>query len=319
MKTIGFVASKKENEYRRAIILDDIKDIKNKEFLYFEEGYGKNLGFSDEDIIKSGCNILSKEKIYDCDIICDPKIGDSEYLDRLKNKTVFGWIHATQNYNITQKFVDNKLTGYAWEKMFEGNRHVFENNNQIAGEAAILHAMTLYGNTFENLRIAVLGKGNTSKGAQNIIKKFTSNIKVYDSKMETEFKNEISNYDVIVNCILWDVNRKDHIIYKNDLKKLKKDCLIIDISCDRNGGIETSFPTTIDNPVYQIDGITHYVVDHTPSLLYKKASISISNEVKKYLDFLIEEKENIILNDALIIKDGIIIDNEINVFQKRID
>ena len=44
--------------------------------------------------------------------------------------------------------------------------------------------------------------------------------------------------------------------------------MIIDISCDRNGGIETSIPTTIENPTYMVEGIRHYVVDHTPSLFY---------------------------------------------------
>ena len=42
----------------------------------------------------------------------------------MKNKTIFGWIHATQNYDITQKCIDNKLTVYAWEKMYDGNRKI---------------------------------------------------------------------------------------------------------------------------------------------------------------------------------------------------
>ena len=62
--------------------------------------------------------------------------------------------------------------------------------------------------------------------------------------------------------------------------------LIIDIACDRCGGIETSVPTTIENPVYYIDGIAHYVVDHTPSLFWKTTSRSLSKEFCKYIDYL---------------------------------
>ena len=61
MRTLGFVISKKENEKRRAIVLEDIKKIKNKKYVYFEEGYGNILGFSDDDILKLGCNILDSE------------------------------------------------------------------------------------------------------------------------------------------------------------------------------------------------------------------------------------------------------------------
>ncbi|MGM9876378.1 MAG: N(5)-(carboxyethyl)ornithine synthase [Bacilli bacterium] len=317
MRTLGFVISKKENEKRRAIVFEDIKKIKNKKYVYFEEGYGNILGFSDDDILKLGCNILDSEKIYDCDIICDPKIGDSVDIDKIKNKIVFGWIHATQNYDITQHFIDNKLTGYAWEKMYDGKRHIFMMNNQIAGEAAVIHAMLLSGKLFENLDIAILGNGNTSKGAQKILNKFDNRVRVYNSSEEKKFKEEIFKYDIIINCILWDVTRKDHIIYKNDLKKLKRGCLIIDVSCDHNGGIESSIPTTINNPMYEVDGVYHYAVDHTPSIFYNDSSVVISNEVVNYIDDLIEGKDNAILDNALIINNGIIVDNEIIKYQQR--
>lgn len=317
MKKFGFLISKKENEKRRALTFNDIQKIINKKNVYFEKNYFKEFGYTDDDILKTGCNVVEREEIYKCDIICDPKIGDSDELEKLNNKTVFGWIHATQNYDITEKFINNKLTGYAWEKMFDRKRHIFDKNNQIAGEAAILHAMVLYGKLFNDLNIAILGNGNTSKGAQKILNKFDSNIDIYTSKDEEMFKIEMHKYDVIVNCILWDVTRKDHIIYKEDLKKLKKGSLIIDVSCDKNGGIETSFPTTIEDPIYIVEDIYHYVVDHTPSLLYKDASEYISKELVKFVDDLIEGNENNILDKALIINNGNIIDEEINKFQNR--
>lgn len=318
MKTIGFLISKKENEFRRAIVLDDIKKIKNKKYVYFESGYGDILGFSDNDLIDLGFGILSNDDIFKCDIIVDPKIGDSEDITKIKNKIVFGWIHATQNYDITQHFIDNKLTGYAWEKMFDDKkRHVFNINNQIAGEAAILHAMIVYGKKIENMNVAVLGNGNTSKGAQNILNKFNNKVTVYTSNDEEKFKREFSDYDIIVNCILWDVTRKDHILYKEDLSKLKNGSLIIDVSCDHNGGIESSVPTTINNPIYEVNGIYHYVVDHTPSILYKNSSAAISHEVINYIDDLIEGKYNKVLDDAKIIENGKIIDKEIIRYQNR--
>lgn len=317
MKKIGFLISEKENENRRALVIKDINRIKNKDYIYFQKGYGKVIGITDEEIEAQGCNVVDKEEILNCDIICDPKIGDEEDLKNIKNKTIFGWIHATQNYDITQTCIDNKLTCYAWEKMYDGNKHIFYKNNQIAGEAAILHATILYGKDFSGLNVAIIGNGNTAIGASKILHKFGAKVEIYTRRMEENFKREMQNYDIIVNCVLWDVNRKDHIINKEDLRKLKKDTLIIDISCDKNGAIETSIPTTIENPIYAIDGVTHYVVDHTPSLLYKYASESISKEVCKFIDNLIEEKEDKILSDALIIKDGEIIDKEINEYQGR--
>ena len=59
----------------------------------------------------------------------------------------------------------------------------------------------------------------------------------------------------------------------------------------------------------------HY--DHTPSILYKDSSVAISHEVINYIDDLIEEKYNKILDDAKIIENGKIIDEEIIKYQGR--
>ena len=141
----------------------------------------------------------------------------------------------------------------------------------------------------------------------------------YDRKTEELFQNELGNFDVVVNSILWDTSRKDHIIYKSDLKRMKSGSMIIDISCDKAGAIETSIPTTIEKPDYIIDGIRHYVVDHTPSLFYKSSSIDISKEVVKYIDFFInnDEESNTILKQAHIIDNGSILDQRIITFQNR--
>ena len=132
-------------------------------------------------------------------------------------------------------------------------------------------------------------------------------------------RKEIEKFDVIVNGILWDVYRKDHIIYRDDLLRMKKRSMIVDISCDRAGGIETSIPTTIENPVYTVHGVLHYVVDHTPALVGYSVTKVLGNELIKYIDDIIEDKSgsNEVLKNATIIKNGKIIDQRIVAFQKR--
>ena len=98
---------------------------------------------------------------------------------------------------------------------------------------------------------------------------------------------------------------------------MKKGAMIIDISCDRAGGVETSIPTTIESPMYQVDGIAHYVCDHTPSLFYKTTTEALSEIVARYCDMLIEGKDDNTLLKAKIIDSGTIIDRRIIEFQNR--
>lgn len=317
MKKIGFPISHKENEDRRALVPADLARIKNVDALYFEKGYGEAIGYEDAEYEKYGVHIASRQEVLEKDIICDPKIGDAEYLLDLSEQTIFGWVHAVQNKDITDKVVGGKLTAYTWEDMFENGKHTFYRNNQIAGEAAVMHAFQCYGDMPYNTKVALLGCGNVATGAKQILTCLGAEVDQYDYSEEKKFKERFTEYDVVVNAILWDTSRTDHIIYREDLKKMKKGSMIIDISCDKNGGIESSIPTTIDDPYYFEEGVMHYVVDHTPSLFAKAASKSISEAVAPFIDYLVEEKENEVLAKANPIVKGEILDKRIIEFQKR--
>lgn len=320
MKSIGLLISTKENEKRRALLPKHIAKIRNKDQLFFEASYGAFFGHSDQEYIDAGANIVSQEEALNKDVVCDPKIGDANYLGNLRSgQTIFGWVHAVQNRSITDCIVSKKISAIAWEDMFDNNRHVFWRSNELAGEAAIMHAFTLYGKLVYECKIALIGRGNVARGAYRILSCMGGSINVYERKTEKLLRTELQNYDVIVNGILWDVCRKDHIIYRADLGKLRKPAMIIDISCDRAGAIETSHPTTIEDPVYYVDGVLHYAVDHTPALVGYSVTDCLGEELIKYLDIIIEDRvsENDVLSRAACILNGIIVDQRINGFQNR--
>ena len=304
MNTIGFPKSRKENENRRALIPEHINLINYPGQLYFESGYGEVLNISDEEYKKYGCHIVSYEEVLKQDVICDPKIGDAEYLGNLQDQIIFGWIHAIQNKDIAEKIKNGKLTVYAWELMYDRGRHVFWRNNELAGEAAVLHAFHCYGQMPYETKVAVIGRGNTARGAIKVLSMLGADIVQYDRNTENLLIDEIEQFDVIVNCVLWDISRKDHIISKKDLHKLKKGAMIVDVSCDKNGGIETSIPTRIEKPTYVIDGIIHYAVDHTPAIFYKTFSKNNSKIIWPYLEQLITNDLSPELKQALLFDNG---------------
>lgn len=319
MKTIGFVISHKENEHRRALLPEDIANyIETPEALTFETGYGEALGINDSDYIAVGAKIGTREEALSKDIICDPKVGDAEYLSELKDQTILGWIHAVQNKDITDKICNAGLTGIGWEDMYCDGRHTFYRNNEIAGEAAIMHAFLRHGVFPYGLKVAVLGRGNAANGAMKALHYLGAQVTIYDRRTEKQLIKDLPNYDVVVNAILWDTSRQDHIIYVEDLKRMKPGAMIIDISCDRAGGIESSIPTTIENPDYFVKGIRHYVVDHTPSLFFKTSTKEISSAVAPYINDLVQGRENPVLTKATCICNGEIIDQRIIDFQSKV-
>lgn len=317
MKTIGFPISTKENEKRRAIVPQEVSLLNQPRSVYIEKGFGEVLGISDEEYKTAGCIICSHEDAIQQDIVCDPKIGDADYLEKMHDgQVIFGWIHATQNRDITEKITKSKLTAFAWEKMFELGRHIFWFNNELAGEAAIINGFQCYGKLPYGTEVAVIGNGNTARGACRVLNMLGAHVMQYNRRQEELLRKEIGRFDVIVNCVLWDVTRNDHIIYREDLKHMKRNAMIIDVSCDRCGGIETSKPTSIEEPTYFVDGIMHYSVDHTPALFYKTFSYNNSKVVYPYIKELLNEEISDTLQNSLIIKNGTIVDHEILYYQQ---
>ena len=316
--TIGFPTSDKENEKRRALLPTDLNQTEKPELFFFEQGYGDVLGYTDEDYLAKGANIVPREETLSQDIICDPKIGDATYIgDLSKGQTIFGWVHAVQNRRLTDKLIERELTAIAWEDMYAAGRHVFWYNNELAGEAAVIHAYTQYGALPYGQKVALIGAGNAARGAFRSLALFGTQIVTYDLNSSPYLREEVNQYDAVINAVLWDPLREDHLLDREDLAHMKPRSLIIDVSCDEAGAIETSVPTTLENPTYEVDGVLHYVVDHTPTLLFRQASKSISEEVAPYLNLLSKGEDNPVLEDATIVKGGEILDTRINKRQHR--
>ena len=289
MKKVGFLISHKSGEKRRAILPSELSIINNKEYVFFEKGYGETLGIRDEEYKNKGVIVLDRDDILKCDVLVDVKLGDADYLDAIeKEKVLCGWAHCVQNIDFTSAVIKGRHTVLAWERMYEKGRYIFYRNREVAGEAAIMQAFMYCGKMPYDCKVAILGNGQTAKGALRILTALGAEVDVYGRKLEQLFIESISDYDVLVNCVLWDTSRKDRIIYREDLRRMKSGAMIIDVSCDPYLEIETSHPTTIDDPVYVVDGILHYAVDNTPAMYPITISKVLSNGFAKYVDHLVE-------------------------------
>lgn len=317
MKTVGLLISHKNGEKRRALLPSDIKKIKNPGNLYFEKGYAASLNIEDREYQELGCNVVSREEALKKDILIDVKLGDADYIESLeKGKILFGWAHAVQSLDFTTAVLKGKHTVFAWEDLYEDGRYIFYKNREIAGEAAILHAIPMMGFMPYEARFAILGNGKTSKGVQRILYGLgAKEVDVFGRRLEKLFRKEMFKYDVIVNCVLWDTNRTDRLIYKEDLKKFKKGTFIVDVSCDPYLEIETSHPTTIENPIYEVDGVIHYAVDNTPALFSKTVSQVLSPRIAELINELVDENIGDMLEKTKVIDKGRVILEDIKKFR----
>ena len=316
-RTMGLLISHKNNEKRRAILPQDVAKLRNPDMLFFETGYGESVGCADDEYRAAGAHVASREEALRCDVITDVKLGDADYLDRLDDgKLLFGWAHAAQGIAFTDACLRKRFTVIAWEEIFEHGRYIFYRNREVAGEAAIMQAFCHYGTMPYECRIAVIGNGQTAKGALRILHGLGATVDVYGRRLERLFREKMFDYDVIVNCVMWDITREDRLIYREDLKKFKPHSLIIDVSCDPHLEIETSHPTTIDDPVYEVDGVLHYAVDNTPAMFPITVTKVLSEGCARIIDDVIEGTPNPALEEATVIENGHIRSESVRRFRE---
>ena len=164
--------------------------------------------------------------------------------------------------------------------------------------------------------VAIIGNGQTAKGAMRILHGLGAKVDVYGRRLEDLFRKNLGNYDVIVNCVMWDISRTDHLIFKEDLARMKPNSMIIDVSCDPHLGIETSHATTISDPVYDIDGVRHYSVDNTPAMFPLTVTKVLSEGNARIFDDVIEGNSVPSIEAATVIRNGHIISKSIREFRE---
>ena len=215
--------------------------------------------------------------------------------------------------------LQGKHSVLAWEEIFEDGRYIFYRNREVAGEAAVLQAFRYCGKMPYDTKVAIIGNGQTAKGAMRILHGLGARVDVYGRKLEGLFRKKMYDYDVIVNCVMWDTARGDHLICREDLKKMRRGTMIVDVACDPHMGIETSHETTIDDPVYTVDGVIHYAVDNTPAMFPKTVSKVLSEGFAPYVDDILEGTMPESLEKAMVIRDGEIYDERIRAFRQARD
>ncbi len=131
----------------------------------------------------------------------------------------------------------------------------------------------------------------------------------------------ISESKIIINGTFQDPNNPLDFVTHDEKACLQKGCLIIDVSCDEGMGFYFAKPTTFKHPMFSVDDIDYYAVDHTPSYLWESATRSISAALIVHLRTILEGREtwknNATIREAINVDKGVIQKKEILRFQNR--
>ena len=331
--------------------------------LVFERGYGERFGIPDSVLEKRFGGVATRaELLGECDGVLLPKPTVEDMLELRKGGILWGWPHCVQQQEITDVAVDRGQTVLAFESMFlwsDGSKgmHLFYRNNELAGYCAVLHALSLRGETGHfgrPLRATVVSFGSVSRGAiralqglgvhdfevytlrppwtvgdrmagglyGRIVREADGSVHVLEPDgTHRELVEAFADADVIVNGILQDTDDPIMYMQEGDEDRLRPGSLIVDVSCDLGMGFPFAHPTSFADPTFQIGPVLYYGVDHTPSWLWRSASWEVSDVVTAYLERVLHGPdawmEDETLRRAVEIRDGEILNPKIVSYRFR--
>ena len=318
---IGIPKEIKNNEYRVAATPNAVAELcRRGHKVFVETSAGIGSGYTDEEYVRAGASMTDSESVFrDVELVYKVKEIFPEEFDKLREgQIVLTYLHSNAHPDMTKALLEKKVIGIAYEDVIDaqGGFPLLRTQSEIAGKGGFLAALHFSQSVnggpglllsrvcgTETPKITIIGCGWTGMGAAELAASFGNQITMLDIDRDLMLKAQhqmpsntqflysnrtnllkcLAETDVLINCILWNKTRKDHLVYKEDLRLMKQGAIIIDVACDDNGAIETSRSTSHGDPVYYENGILHYCVDNIPSAFAKTASVLLSETTLPYV------------------------------------
>ena len=272
---------------------------------------GKAAGFPDEKYIAAGAKIVATaEEIWaGCDMVAKVKeFTPVEYPLMRENQIILGCIHPAGHPEEVDAILKSKCIAFTAE-----DAHRFGSPNcEAAGKQGALFGLesmlSINGGKGKfvggfagapRMNVLILGAGLVGQGALEVLYALGANCTImdinvgvlrdtlyrYNSKISTMLCNKeaiasvLPQTDMVLNCVKWQKERKDFLIDKEMLKLMEPGSVLVDISNDDPGAIESSHETHHDNPRYVVNGVVHYCVSNIPGAVANTTSVAYASEM----------------------------------------
>lgn len=318
---IGIPKEIKNNENRVALTPGGAKTlIKNGHEVFIETHAGENSGFSNEQYLKAGAQILStpEEVFAIAEMIMKVKEPiESEYKLIRPNQLVFAYFHFASEKELMLAMIQSKAVCLAYETVEKEDRTLplLIPMSEVAGRMSIQEGARclekpkggkgiLLGGVpgVKPANVLVLGGGVVGTQAALMAAGLGAHVTIADISLNrlrylseimpanvdtlmsspTNIEELLPQTDLIIGAVLIPGAKTPHLITREMLKLMKPGTVMVDVAIDQGGCFETSHPTTHTDPVYTIEGIVHYCVANIPGAVPFTSTLALTNATLPY-------------------------------------
>jgi len=283
--------------------------------VWVETKAGVGSKFSDKQFSDAGAKIVySPQEVYQADVILKIEPPTLEEIELMHaGQTLISALQLGHlKVESLQAMLKKKITALAYEFIEDkvGGMPIVRAMSEIAGSTVMLIASE-YLSTANNgkgvilggitgvppTKVVVIGAGTVAEYAVRCALGLGADVQVFDnhiyklrrikhllgqqiytSTIDTiTLSDALKSADVVIGALRAEKGRARHVITEEMVTQMKTDSLIIDLSIDQGGCIETSDITTLSKPVFRKHGVIHYCVPNVASRVAHTAATALSN------------------------------------------
>lgn len=324
---IGVPKEIKNNENRVGIVPAGVFELaKRGHIVYIQKSAGFHSGFSDSDYVGAGAIMLETiEDVYAAaEMIVKVKEPiEAEYSLIKPGQLVFTYFHFASSEKLTHAMLGSGSICIAYETVEEADRSLplLTPMSEVAGRMAIQQGAKYLEKPVKGRgvllggvpgvapgKVLVLGAGVVGIQAAKMAAGLGAQVTIMDINVKrlryvndvmpanvvTEFSNEfnirkhIKTHDLIIGGVLIPGAKAPNLITRDMLKDMRPGTVIVDVAVDQGGCVETTKPTTHEDPIFIIDDVVHYCVANMPGAVPYTSTMALTNVTLPYVILLAE-------------------------------
>lgn len=319
---IGVPKEIKEGERRVALTPAGVHTLcRDGHRVLVEQGAGQGSGLQDEEYAREGAEILSSaEEVYRrAELVVKVKEPlEQEWPWLQEGQILFTYLHLASSERLTHALLERGIIGVAYETVEteEGRLPLLVPMSEVAGRMAVQVAMrfleTDYGGRGILLsgvpgvppaEVVILGCGVVGLNAAKIAAGLGAHVTILDinhdrlkyvddvlhGSVMTVYSNPytiqraVAYADVLIGAVLVPGARAPVLVSEEMVRRMKPGAVIVDVSVDQGGCVETIRPTTHTQPVYVLHEVLHYGVPNMPAAVPRTSTHALTNATLPYI------------------------------------
>lgn len=313
---IGVPKEIKNNENRVALTPAGAAELtKRGHEVYIQATAGMGSGFTDEEYVSAGAQMLPTiEDVYGkAEMIIKVKEPiEPEYELIREGQLLYTYFHFASSEALTNAMLRNKSVCLAYETVELPDRSLplLVPMSEVAGRMSVQEGAKYLEKTYGGrgmllggvpgvhpAKVLIIGGGIVGTEAAKMAAGLGADVTIMDvslkrmrylddimpANVKTMMSNEfnirkmVEDHDLIIGAVLIPGAKAPNLITRDMLKTMKPGTVLVDVAIDQGGCIETTRPTTHDDPTFVIDDVIHYSVANMPGAVPRTSTLALTN------------------------------------------